>query len=237
MRSPETLTGHALARDVDEKRFLIRQRDHLRADEIDIILQRFDRLGIHRDKAFLVAAAASDDAGGEIDVVDVQINKLGNANAGGIQKLKHGLVAVSLGVGALRLFEQQIHFPAGQDLRQLVLTFIGDKLCRRVFRDHLTKAKERIQAFDRSDTPRYGSDRLSVALQPGDIFRQLLFICRRDFLVMVDLEIITKLSDITKIRTEGVGRRLLFICEILCEYIDACAVGHGAPSFPVIVMV
>ena len=47
---PESLAGHPFAADIDKQRLLIRHKDHLRANQRDIIAQRFDSGRIHGDE-------------------------------------------------------------------------------------------------------------------------------------------------------------------------------------------
>ena len=68
---------------------------------------------------------------------DVKVDKLRDTDTGRIQKLKHSLVAIALRVHALRLLKQKIDFLAGEYLRELLGTLLGDELERGILLNDL----------------------------------------------------------------------------------------------------
>ena len=171
---PEALAGHALPADIDEQRLFIRRSDHPRADELRILAEGLDRGVVKRDHAVMVPAVAGDDAGGEIQIVDIEIDELADANACGIQQLQHRAVAIAFRVDALRLLQQQLHFLAGEDLRQLLRGLVRNEDQTGVFGNDIVFQEERIKTLDRGDRAGNRRNGFPRGLQRGDIGAEIL---------------------------------------------------------------
>ena len=129
---PKTLAAHTLAVHVDKQRRFLRVGDQLGANLLYVVGKRLDGGGIKRNDALLPFALAADKAGAETHILLVQVNELTDADAGGIEKLQHRVVAVALRIHALRLVEKQLDLLVGEDLRELALHLHGGNALDRI---------------------------------------------------------------------------------------------------------
>ena len=145
------LTGHALSADVDKQRLFIRRRNHLRTNKLNVLRERDHCLGIKRNGAGFILAAAVNHRSGQIHIGDLQIDQLADANARCIQQLQHRTITVALHIHALRLLQKQLHFLAGEDLRKLLRSLIRHQLSGRNLIDPALISHILIEIFQRSD--------------------------------------------------------------------------------------
>ena len=196
---PEALPGHAVAADVHEQGLFFWGGDHLRPHKGDVFVQGLDGGAVHRDEPLLVSAVAADDAGAQVHIVDVQVNQLTDPDACGVEQLQHGPVPVALGVHALGLFQQQLHFLAGQDLRQLLGALVRHQTQRRVGLYQLLDAEVRIQTLDRRYASGHRGNRFAVGAQHPYVAAQVILVSVNDPVLRVLLKILSQLPDISQI--------------------------------------
>ena len=103
---PKALAGHSLAVHIDEQGLFLIIGDDALPDVLHIILQRLHRAGVQRDAPLFPFAAAHNEAGGQIQVIHVQVDQLRDPDAGGIQQLQHGMIPKALFIHALRLLQK-----------------------------------------------------------------------------------------------------------------------------------
>ena len=134
---PETLSGHMFATYVHEEGLLTWAQDHLWSYQSDIITEGFDGGRIHGDETFRITVYTPYHARLQVNIQDLQIDQLRDANACGIQQLKHCLITVALGVDAIGLSKKVLYFPAGQDFRKLLDALFRREALRGIDRDNL----------------------------------------------------------------------------------------------------
>ena len=142
---------------------------------------------------------AADHTGGQVDIRDVQRDQLAHADAGRIQQLEHCAVTVAFGVRTLRLREQELHFLAREDLRQLLLGLVRHELSGRIVLHIMIIEQETVEIFQRRDCPGNRGDRLAVAAHPIDVIAQLLFFRRAEVGIRMGVQVFTQLPDIPQV--------------------------------------
>ena len=224
---PEALARHTLTADVDEQGLLVRHEYHLRTHKRDIIVQRLDCRRIHRDEPLLVSAVAADNARAEIHVSDVKIDKLSHSYARRVKQFKHGLVSEALRVYTFRLLKQELDLFAGQYLRKLLRTFIGNKPLRGIHGNDLLYKQMRIQALYRCNTSGHGRDRFSLGSQHCDVALKVLARGFCNVILRMTVQIFAKLADVPEVGTEGVCGCFLFFGKMLFKKLYAFRVLHS----------
>src|SRR4051794_10461049 len=129
----EALAGQAAAAPVDDEARLVAQADERGPAARAVRAGRDDRLAADRDEALLRALAArTEHAGVEVDVADLEPDRLRRAQPAGVHQLEQRAVAQRAGVGPPRRREQLRDLAAREDLRQLLVLAWGAELGRRV---------------------------------------------------------------------------------------------------------
>ena len=108
---------------------------------------------------------AFDKAAGQIDVGDIEIDKLADADAGGVEELQHGLIPVALEIGTLGLLQQQLDLFAGEDLRQLFLRLLHMDIEGGVLVLPPAGDGEVIEALEARQTPGDGGGGLALVVE------------------------------------------------------------------------
>ena len=142
---------------------------------------------------------AADHTGGQIDVRDVQGDQLAHADTGRVKQLEHCAVTVAFGVRTLRLREQELHFLAREDLRQLLLGLVRHELSGRVVLHIMIIEQETVEVFQRRDCPGNRGNRLAVAAHPIDVIAQLLFFRRAEVGIRMGVQVFTQLPYIPQV--------------------------------------
>ena len=215
---PKALSGNAAAVQVDEQGLLVRLGDHIRPDIRHIGRQGTDGSRVDRDDAGLPVPDAADKAACQTDVRNVQGDHLADAHAGGIERLKHGLVAVALHIRTLRLFEQQLDLAAGQNLRKALFRLLLRDIMHRRLRDRAGGDAVAIEALERRHTPGDRCGRLADARQMAHIGTDRLLRARLQRRAVRLLQIGGELPHIAQIGSDRIVRcvpdihKVGFIC-------------------------
>lgn len=170
--------------------------------------------GIQGDDPLLVPADALQHPAGEIQIVHVQRDQLADPDAGGIEQLQHGPVPAALGVGGLRLGQEQLHLPAGEDLGQLALHLGGGHRLGRVGRHLAPQEQIVIKGLDGGQRAGHRGGGLA---QNGELVDIALHFHRRDLSqrALLLLHGGGELPHIPEIGADRVGRRLLLRLQIV----------------------
>ena len=102
---PEALTGHSVAGDVDEEGFFIHIGHHFGTNVIYVLGKRLDGSRIERDDSHLAGSTAFDKTTGDVDIGHIQIDQFADTNTGRIMQFQQSLIAITLLIGTLRLFQ------------------------------------------------------------------------------------------------------------------------------------
>ena len=114
----EALAGQPAAAQVDEHAPLGPQPDQLRPPPLEVRAQRLDRLAADRHDPLLGAlAAGAQDAGLEVELGQLEADRLRRAQAAGVHRLEQRAVPQRRRAGSARLLEQPRHLVAAQHLR------------------------------------------------------------------------------------------------------------------------
>jgi hypothetical protein len=117
----EALAGQARPAVVDEQVALLAQADHPRAPVLQVGADRGDRVAADGHEPLLRALAPrAQDPRVEVDVADLEVDRLARAQPARVHELEQRPVAQGRGVAAGRGGEQARHLVAGEDLRELL---------------------------------------------------------------------------------------------------------------------
>jgi hypothetical protein len=117
----EALAGQARPAVVDEEVALLAQADHPRAPVLQVGADRGDRVAADGHEPLLRALAPrAQDPRVEVDVADLEVDRLARAQPARVHELEQRPVAQGRGVAAGRGGEQARHLVAGEDLRELL---------------------------------------------------------------------------------------------------------------------
>ena len=208
---PEALAGHALAVHVDEQCRLLLARQP-GTHSLDIVTQSLHRPGIQRDDPFSFFAAAAQKRRLQIHILPIQRNKLRHPDAGGVQQLQHGPVPEPFFVHALGLLQEQLHFPARQDLRALPLRLCGGNALSRVGLHGVGNHQVIVERFDGRSASDNGGRRAAPVRQVGQVIGHG---GRLDPAQVAALrQPGAKLCDVPDIGADRVGGGVLFLLQI-----------------------
>src|SRR4030095_9373651 len=132
----------------------------------DTLLSRL----VERDDAFLASFAHdADHPTREVDVLQVQCDKLAQADAGGVKQLEDGAIAAAERSRKIRRLEQLRHLVDAEVGRYLLLPLWRDREHRRIGIDKPLAAQVTREGPQRGYLPRDGRARLSLTIELAKI--------------------------------------------------------------------
>ncbi|MNN18550.1 hypothetical protein D3C81_1317620 [compost metagenome] len=132
-------------------------------------LQRLARLAPDRQLAHLVALAEHPhQAGGEIQLRQVQAGQLGQAQAGGIEQFEHGLVAAGEKIVRRRALQQLLGAVGVEQFRQALLALGRAQAGARVVTAMAFADQVAVQPAHRGEEARQAGRRQALAVQAGE---------------------------------------------------------------------
>src|SRR3954468_1175092 len=235
----EALAREAVAAVVDEQPRLVVVADQLRAAAAEVGAERPRGGGADRHHPLLGAlAAGAQDARFEVEVADLEVDRLGGAQAAGVHDLQQRAVAERGRLGALRLGEQLRDLVAREHLRELAALARRLELGGRVVLDQVLApqvAVEGAQARDLALQRRGLRARLvaSPLGELGDELRERGVVEVRRIMARA-LEPVTELEQVGAVRLERVAGQPALELEVGEEVehevlirLDAVCDGHG----------
>ena len=150
--APQGLAGQRPAEAVHEERPCLGALHQDRARGLEVQAHPAKRLRPHRHQALAAPLAGRHDvAGGQIDVLDAEAERLGRAEAGGIQQLEQRAVAKPVRPADVGRLDQRDHVLHGQRARQAPGGPGSVQVLRRVARDHAGLEEVTIESAHRRE--------------------------------------------------------------------------------------
>src|SRR6476646_5396835 len=229
----EPLAGQRPAAEVDEQLRLVAVADQLRPAAAQIAVDRRDRLPAERHQAFLRAlAAGAEEALAQVDVAQLQPDRLRSAQPAGVHHLQQGPVAQRRRLAPLRRGEQLLHLGVVENVRQFLRPARGAEVGGRVVADQLVAAQVLVEgaqagglAVDgRGGEGRAPLPRRQLGEEVGDVGA-----ARLQRVAVVGAEVFAVLEQIGPVGVEGVAREAALQLQVGEEVEDeALEAGVGA---------
>src|SRR6185503_12247892 len=204
---PEGLARHAVAAARREQVFGLPLEQDLDAGTVDEFFDPVLRLVAERNEPLAIALA--DDAEHtliQVDLIDLEIDELGDTHAGGVQHLEHRAIAVAERLRDDGRREQGFDLFLGQRLRQRAADLRHRDLRRRVLAEQAFAQQVAIEAAEARELPRRRARLRAGFDAPRDVIEDV-GAARTGELDVAGLQALVQREQIGAIRAERVLRK------------------------------
>ena len=174
------------------------------------------RRGIKWNNTAFLAAGTLNGTALKIDIVYVQVDKFGDADAGGVHDFEHSLISAPFGVRGGRLRKKKFNFLSGKDLGEFFLSALDVDRCNTRClvdvsgRDQI--GEEILQACKRTGN---GSCRPATIAEIGEIILDIKLRGVYQVEILVGMKPFRKLPNIANVRGNCIIGRLFYRYKVI----------------------